>query len=87
MHWHFVLLATFFVESQPPACAVLKHTLTSSPPRSATGTLGLLTLGLAGSFFNGAPLIGLELTTVRPFHMAAWIEDFPGHRDVLKLRP
>jgi hypothetical protein len=26
MHWHFVLLATFFVESQPPACAIVKST-------------------------------------------------------------
>jgi hypothetical protein len=40
-----------------------------------------------GSFLNGAPLIGLELTTVGPFHVATWIEDFPGHRDVLQLRP
>src|SRR5208337_2853106 len=23
MHWHFMLLAAFFVESQPPACAVV----------------------------------------------------------------
>ena len=23
MHWHFVLLATFFVESQPPTCAIV----------------------------------------------------------------
>ena len=23
MHWHFVLLATFFVESQPPACTIV----------------------------------------------------------------
>ena len=35
----------------------LKPTSTSSPPRSATGTLGLLTLGLAGSFLIGAPLM------------------------------
>jgi plasmid stabilization system protein ParE len=32
-------------------------TLTSSPPRSVTGTLGLLTRGLAGSFLIGAPLM------------------------------
>ena len=35
----------------------LKPTFTSSPPRFATGTLGLLTPGLAGSFLNGAPLM------------------------------
>ena len=23
MHWHFVLLAAFFVESQPPACTIV----------------------------------------------------------------
>jgi hypothetical protein len=42
--------------------------LTSSPPRFAIGTLGLLTLGLAGSFFDWCAAHGVEVTTVRPFH-------------------
>ena len=29
-------------------------------------------------FFDWCAAHGLELTTVRPFHVAAWIEDFPG---------
>jgi hypothetical protein len=29
-------------------------------------------------FFDWCKAHGLELTTVRPFHVAAWIEDFPG---------
>src|ERR1700722_2818623 len=29
---------------------------------------------------------GLELTTVRPFHVAAWIEDFPGSKPTVKLK-
>jgi site-specific recombinase XerC len=39
-----------------PAPKSPKPTLTSSPPRSGTGTLELLTRGLAGSFLIGAPL-------------------------------
>jgi hypothetical protein len=27
---------------------------------------------------------GLELTTVRPFHVAAWIEDFPGSEPTIQ---
>src|SRR6478672_8245884 len=29
-------------------------------------------------FFDWCAAHGLELTSVRPFHVAAWIEDFPG---------
>jgi hypothetical protein len=31
---------------------------------------------------TGAPL-GLQRTTVRPFHVAAWIEDFPGSKPTI----
>ena len=31
-------------------------------------------------FFDWCAAHGLGLTTVRPFHVAAWIEDFPGSR-------
>jgi site-specific recombinase XerD len=63
-----------------------KPTLTFSLPRSATGTLALLTRGLAGSFFDWCAAHGLELTTVRPFHVAAWIEDFPGSKPTVKQK-
>ena len=36
---------------------VIEPTLIFSPPRSATGTLGLHTLGLAGSFLIGVALM------------------------------
>jgi site-specific recombinase XerD len=29
---------------------------------------------------------GLQLTTVRPFHVAAWIEDFPGSKPTIKQK-
>ena len=47
-----------------------------SPPRSATATLGLPTPGRAGSFFDWCGTHALELKTVRPLHVATWIEDF-----------
>src|ERR1700730_1474758 len=31
-------------------------------------------------FFDCCAAHGLELTTARPFHVAAWIEDFPGSK-------
>jgi hypothetical protein len=31
-------------------------------------------------FFDWCATPGLELTSVRPFHVAAWIEDFPGSK-------
>ena len=30
--------------------------------------------------FDWCAAHGLELTTVRPFHVVAWIEDFPGSK-------
>jgi hypothetical protein len=49
-----------------PVRKSLKPTLTSSPPRSATGTLGLLTLGLAGSFLTGVPLMAATGNAMDP---------------------
>ena len=37
-------------------------------------------------FFDWCRAHGLELTTVRPFHVAAWIEDFPGSKPTIKLK-
>jgi len=37
-------------------------------------------------FFEWCAAHGLELTTVRPFHVAAWIEDFPGSKPTIKLK-
>ena len=37
-------------------------------------------------FFDWCRAHGLELTTVRPFHVAAWIEDFPGSKPTVKLK-
>jgi len=37
-------------------------------------------------FFDWCAAHGLELTTVRPFHVAAWIEDFPGSKPTIKLK-
>jgi site-specific recombinase XerD len=37
-------------------------------------------------FFDWCGAHGLELTTVRPFHVAAWIEDFPGSKPTVKLK-
>ena len=37
-------------------------------------------------FFEWCAAHGLELTTVRPFHVAAWIEDFPGSKPTVKLK-
>src|ERR1700692_4252992 len=37
-------------------------------------------------FFEWCAAHGLELTTVRPFHVAAWIEDFPGAKPTIKLK-
>jgi hypothetical protein len=37
-------------------------------------------------FFDGCATHGLELTTVRPFHVAAWIEDFPGSKPTVKQK-
>src|ERR1700737_1154693 len=37
-------------------------------------------------FFDWCAAHGLELTTVRPFHVAAWIEDFPGSKPTLKQK-
>ena len=36
--------------------------------------------------FDWCAAHGLELTTVRPFHVAAWIEDFPGSKPTIKLK-
>src|SRR5260370_18503863 len=35
-------------------------------------------------FFDWCAAHGLELTSVRPFHVAAWIEDFPGSKPTIK---
>ena len=45
-------ICQFFVAEKLP-----NPTLTFSPPRSATGTLGLPTRELAGSFLTGVPLM------------------------------
>jgi integrase/recombinase XerD len=37
-------------------------------------------------FFDWCAAHGLELTTVRPFRVAAWIEDFPGSKSTIKLK-
>ena len=37
-------------------------------------------------FFDWCTAHGLELTTVRPFHVAAWIEDFPGSKPTIKQK-
>src|ERR1700730_18545408 len=37
-------------------------------------------------FFDWCAAHDLELTTVRPFHVAAWIEDFPGSKPTVKLK-
>src|SRR4030081_72618 len=37
-------------------------------------------------FFDWCGAHGLELTTVRPFHVAAWIEDFPGSKPTIKQK-
>jgi integrase/recombinase XerD len=37
-------------------------------------------------FFEWCAAHGLELTTVRPFHVAAWIEDFPGSKLTIKQK-
>ena len=37
-------------------------------------------------FFNWCAAHGLELTSVRPFHVAAWIEDFPGSKPTIKQK-
>src|ERR1700758_77065 len=37
-------------------------------------------------FFDWCAAHGLELMTVRPFHVAAWIEDFPGSKPTIKQK-
>src|SRR6202047_18605 len=37
-------------------------------------------------FFDWCKAHGLELTSVRPFHVAAWIEDFPGSKPTVKQK-
>jgi integrase/recombinase XerD len=37
-------------------------------------------------FFDWCRAHGLELTTVRPFHVSAWIEDFPGSKPTIKQK-
>jgi Phage integrase, N-terminal SAM-like domain len=37
-------------------------------------------------FFDWCGTHGLELKTVRPFHVAAWIEDFPGSKPTIKQK-
>ncbi len=37
-------------------------------------------------FFDWCAAHGLELTTMRPFHVAAWIEDFPGSKPTVKQK-
>src|SRR5689334_22204444 len=36
--------------------------------------------------FDWCAAHGLELTTVRPFHVSAWIEDFPGSKPTVKQK-
>src|SRR5260221_14262258 len=37
-------------------------------------------------FFDWCAAHGLELTSVRPFHVATWIEDFPGSKPTVKQK-
>src|SRR6202049_5392987 len=37
-------------------------------------------------FFEWCAAHGLELTTVRPFHVAAWVEEFPGSKTTIKQK-
>jgi site-specific recombinase XerC len=37
-------------------------------------------------FFDWCAAHGLELTTVRPFYVSAWIEDFPGSKPTVKQK-
>jgi hypothetical protein len=66
------------------ACTSVRATETTDG--SSGGTLGPLTLGACWQFFEWCAVHGLELTTVRPFHVAAWIEDFPGSKPTIKLK-
>jgi hypothetical protein len=62
-------IAELIAAAGPQVTETYIDSLTSSPPRSATGTLGLLTHGLAGSFLTGAR-IQADRQTVKQ-HMAA----------------
>ena len=55
------------------------------PPRSATGNRQAYARA-CWQFFDWCAAHGLELTTVRPFHVAAWIEDFPGSKPTVKQK-
>jgi hypothetical protein len=60
---------------KPLKCALARHAKSDR-----------LTRGLAGSFFDWCAAYGLELTAVRPFHVSAWIEDFPGSKPTVKQK-
>jgi hypothetical protein len=51
---------------------LLKPILTLSPPRFATETPGRTYARACRQFFDWCAAHGLELTSVRPFHVAAW---------------
>jgi site-specific recombinase XerD len=42
--------------------------------------------GACWQFFERGAARGLELKTVRPLHVAAWIEDFPGSKPTIKQK-
>src|SRR5215813_13929944 len=58
--------------------------LNSSRPPSGTGTPCWLTHGPVTNSFIGARENGLTLDTVRPFHVAAYIEQMPCSKPTIK---
>ncbi len=63
-----------------------KLTSIFSPPRSATGTLDRAYARACWQFFDWCAAHGLELTSVRPFHVAAQIEDFSLSKPTIKQK-
>src|SRR6202171_831172 len=58
----------------------------SSWSRFGTGNTRAAYARACWQFFDWCAAHGLELTTVRPFHVAAWIEDFPGSKPTIKQK-
>jgi integrase/recombinase XerD len=70
----------------PPVRKSLKPTLIPSPPPIRNRNTRAAYARACWQFFGWCAAHGLELTTVRPFHVAACIEDFPGSKPTIKQK-
>src|SRR6476659_4627381 len=97
-HMELVPMAEFTIVTRSSASAWIPELIASAGPEVTETYIDFFTSTIRNrntraayaracwQFFDWCAAHGLELTTVRPFHVAAWIEDFPGSKPTIKQK-